>query len=430
MIFLNSKSEVPYFKIGNLSFKTSIFFLASAPIISLFFLLIASLIGTFFNKKNYFADKWNIPLITIGILMIISCLFSTFFNNYEYTKYWDYSLSWIGLLNWLPFFWFFWALQPFLQSPKDRELCAKLLIASSIPVLLSCFFHYFLEWNGPYSTFNGLIIWFQRPILPNHGVTGLFNNPNYTGSWLNIIWPFLLASILNKSSNRLSKTITLFLIIFISIFIFLTLSRNAWLGYFLILILTFLSSLNYSNINIFLILLPIPIAVTIYFLNNINLNIFEYFINKLNQELSSSYYKNIDLTRLNIWLIAIKYIMQKPLLGWGAASFPVLLTMNLDIWKGHTHNLFLEIGISYGIPSLILIFVFIFIILYKASKNIIINYDFDSRFTKNYLFENAWLFSSIILIVSQFFDIQYFDGRISIIFWILLAGLKNKIALK
>ena len=30
----------------------------------------------------------------------------------------------------------------------------------------------------------------------------------------------------------------------------------------------------------------------------------------------------------------------------------------------------------------------------------------------------------VILFISQLFDIQYYDGRISIALWILLAGLK------
>ena len=30
----------------------------------------------------------------------------------------------------------------------------------------------------------------------------------------------------------------------------------------------------------------------------------------------------------------------------------------------------------------------------------------------------------MIFLISQLVDVQYFDGRISIIFWILLAGLK------
>ena len=32
---------------------------------------------------------------------------------------------------------------------------------------------------------------------------------------------------------------------------------------------------------------------------------------------------------------------------------------------------------------------------------------------------------NFILLISQLFDAQYFEGKISIVFWILLAGLKN-----
>jgi O-antigen ligase len=360
--------------------------------------------------------------------MIISCFYSTLFNSFEYTEYWDHKLSWIGLLNWLPFFWFFWALQPFLLLPKDREQFAKILLAGSIPVLISCFIHYFLGWNGPYSIFNGLVVWFQKPILPNEGVTGLFNNPNYTGSWLNIIWPFLLASFLKKSNNNYSRIFIFLLIIFSSIALFLTLSRNAWLGYSISLILTLLTLFKFSEIKkSFIFFLPIPIALLIYFLSDLNLSILDFFINKFNREFSSEYYTTLEITRINIWLMAIKYILEKPFLGWGAASFPVLLSINSDIWKGHTHNLFLEIGISYGLPAQALISVFVFFILFRSCKNIFKNHEYKNRFTNKILFENAWLFSSTILIISQLFDVQYYDGRISIIFWILLAGLKNNI---
>ena len=40
-------------------------------------------------------------------------------------------------------------------------------------------------------------------------------------------------------------------------------------------------------------------------------------------------------------------------------------------------------------------------------------------------FEKAWWVSTFLFIISQCFDVQYFDGRISIVFWILLAGIKT-----
>ena len=39
-------------------------------------------------------------------------------------------------------------------------------------------------------------------------------------------------------------------------------------------------------------------------------------------------------------------------------------------------------------------------------------------------------FHHFVLFISQLWDIQYFDGRVSIVFWILLAGLKEVITPK
>ena len=44
---------------------------------------------------------------------------------------------------------------------------------------------------------------------------------------------------------------------------------------------------------------------------------------------------------------------------------------------------------------------------------------------KTNLFDKAWWGSIFIFSISQLVDIQYFDGRISIFYWILLAGIKN-----
>ena len=50
------------------------------------------------------------------------------------------------------------------------------------------------------------LFWFQRPIDFEYGggLTGLFNNANYAGSWLLFMWPFCLAHLYElKQSKRL-----------------------------------------------------------------------------------------------------------------------------------------------------------------------------------------------------------------------------------
>ena len=67
---------------------------------------------------------------------------------------------------------------------------------------------------------------------------------------------------------------------------------------------------------------------------------------------------------------------------------------------------------------IILIFVFLSII-FNGYKKI---------YFKRGIFENiidkAWVSATIIFLISQLIDVQYYDARISLMFWILLAGIK------
>ena len=57
--------------------------------------------------------------------------------------------------------------------------------------------------------------------------------------------------------------------------------------------------------------------------------------------------------------------------------------------------------------------------------------DYAAAFNSKYnlfVFERAWWVSTITLLTSQMFDVQYFDGRISIVLWIFLTGLKSSIS--
>ena len=64
------------------------------------------------------------------------------------------------------------------------------LISGTFPVIITGLGQYFFNWTGTFDLLNGLIIWYQRPIINPAGLTGLFNNPNIAGSWLNIVFLF------------------------------------------------------------------------------------------------------------------------------------------------------------------------------------------------------------------------------------------------
>ena len=85
------------------------------------------------------------------------------------------SLIWLDLLNWIPLFLLFFSAQIYLKKDKQRSIFSKVLIAGTIPVLISCALQSWFRIYGPFELFNGLIIWFQKELpATDYGVSGLY----------------------------------------------------------------------------------------------------------------------------------------------------------------------------------------------------------------------------------------------------------------
>ena len=106
------------------------------------------------------------------------------------------------------------------------------------------------------------------------------------------------------------------------------------------------------------------------------------------------------------------------LTGWGAGTFPTIYPLEGGIYNiNHTHNIFIELSLNYGIPLALLLTTFI---LYLFLRLLRLNFNFRTTKTIN----KAWITGSLISIIFNVTDMPYYEGKISIIFWILLAGLK------
>ncbi len=418
-LFLDANIE----KFGLFCFLTGIFFLASAVGISILFLTI-SVIVSFLKPHKFLKDKWNFPLIICGIWMTIS----TFIHFQRYEEYINLGinpkLSIIGLVNWAPFFLCFWGFQNYLNSPEKRLITAKILISGTVPVIFSGILQ-LLNINGPFEFFFGLVVWFQKPIQDIGSLAGLFNNQNYAGLWMVMVWPLCLSELTTKRRSILKKTILFTLSFLFVSFIFLTDSRNAILGLILStpIVLGSTTLIWYLPIIIlgFLLLgltvLPIiPIEIKIFMESIIPTRIYTLFP-EIGFENIQSY------PRINKWISSISYISNKPLFGWGAAAFPILYSFKGESF-GHAHNLPIEIAISYGIIPSFIIFSFYGAILYLSFKEIFQKSKINKSEIKYFLNNRAWFSSFLIFLLSHLFDIQYFDVRISTLSWILIAGLR------
>ena len=404
---------------GSLLFISGIFFLPSTLFVGILFLLPASVIGSFLQKKSFFKDRWNYSLLSFGGLILLSTFLQNniLLNNFD--KIWDPKLSIIGLGNWLPFIWIFWALQPYLNSKQTRLLFSKALLAGSFPVLITGYGQYFFNWTGPFETLNGLIIWYQRPIENPGGLTGLFNNQNYAGTWLNFIWPFCIVFFMEKRRSFLKRIISFGFLISVGFAAFLTFSRNAWLGLLTSsLIISSKKKLLFTILGIGLILIFLFSPIFTGLIQNSIKNILP---EKIFLEFSHEGYVGLDVTRTEIFSRAIQLIKNNPFFGIGAGSFPEIFNSQTGFWKGHTHNLLLELAISYGLPATIVIFITFSFIVILSGKIIF----FQKRLDIISPIDKALWTSLFFFLISQLADIQYFDGKISTVMWILMAALKK-----
>ena len=426
---LNNKNKFTD-RTGQILFYAGLFLLPSAFSISVLFLLFSCLIGFFINKEDFFKDKLNTCFLIGGLLLIFSSIYnSTNFNESNTLEVVNPFLKNIELLNWIPLILCFYCFQPYLRSKSLRRNSALIILSGTIPVILSAIGQAFFEWHGPMQTLNGLIIWYQRPINGITSITGLFNNQNYLGCWLNIIWPFCMALFLKKQHFRISKIVIFLFLTSIALVIVLSASRAAWLGLILSIPIYFgkrsakwfIPFLGVIFIIFILIFIPI-------FGENFQ-NIMRNFIPSgiWSNFSQSTYDYEGSISRIELWKESIEIIFENPILGTGASSFSSILEAKVGIWRAHAHNLPLELIVSYGIPAAFLILIPFALLVKFSFEEIFIRNSFNFR---EYLFDRAWITSIIILSGSHLVDIQYFDGRISIAGWVLLAGARNIIRKK
>ena len=388
-------------------FYLGIFLLPSAFTISAFLLVIASVIGFKKRKEPFLKDKFNLSLLISGLLMIISCIAQSInYRNSELLN-WSPSLSWIGLANWLPFFLITWGFQAYLETQEERKNCALALLSGSVPVLFSGIGQVFFDFHGPLDIFNGFIIWYSRP-LDNNVLTGLFSNPNYAGAWLNLVLPISFAFLIKKESS-FKRIISLIFVILIIICIVLTNSRAAWIG-------LLASTLLFFGKKSFKWLIPLFISLGILILTSIINDHFNLIpLETLNE------FKNFQyLDRLDIWAKSIQIIFKNPLFGSGASSFNEIYQNISGLNKFHPHNLVLDLLISYGIPA-----AFFTILPIITLISLSINRISQIKIASKYLVERSFITSLMIILLINMVDIQYFDGRISITIWILIAAIRN-----
>ena len=414
-IFIN-ENEKNNIKIGNILFLSGTILLPSAFPFGAFLLLFSLIISIYENKNFFIKDRWNYFIYLSILIILLSTVKNGLIQIPNELENYNKILIWINLFNWIPLLFGYIGFQTYLKTSFKRVLFTKFLIIGSFPVILSCVLQYVFKIYGPFELFNGLIIWFQRPLDQNLGVSGLFNNANYLSIWLTIVIPFIFYFI-KKRGYDYGKIALIIICSIFSIFTILTKSRNG----FLALVFTILSFYSIKNIFYFLSTFSLIGILSTYFLslNNINLNILnlvlsEKFINKF------LYFS----PRYFIWESALELIKIKPILGWGASTFAFLHNKNFSqgeyfVNAQHTHNVFIELAFNFGIPLSLTVLIFLLFLFTK----VITNY-FKIKNKNNSLHIKSWIISCLIILFIHMSDITLYDGKIGLIICILFSGLR------
>ena len=416
---------------GLIFFNLGIIFLPSALPFGSLFLLISLFISISKNKEYFFKDKLNYPLLICLGLFLTSCLN----NSINFKKTIDSSLSvlpfssneyllniWIDLFNWIPFLVAFWGFQFYLNNSQKRLICSKAIIIGTIPVLISCIGQYWLGWNEKLSIFNGLIVWYQKDV---EMMSGLFSNPNYAGLWLAMSWPFSYFLFLKTKKMRIKKITTLLISIIILYVTIMTNSRNALFGILTSIILLIGKKFLFLAFLLFILLIifySLPSLILPSELVDVSEKIPEY----LPKNLIGKFTK-LDITsnllRIDMWKISLQAIFSKPIFGWGASTFIFIYLSYGGSYKNtmptHTHNFFLELAYNYGLPLAFILTLFIGYLFWRVFTKKI-----NNIFKSNNI-DRFWFASSLVPIIFFSTDFPYYDGKISIIFWVLLSGLKR-----
>ena len=388
-------------------FQLGLFLLPSSALLGSLLLFPALLFGCVGRERPSWRDPWNAPLLLASGLMILGCFGAN-----------DQGLAWVGLGNWIPFFWGFWGFQPYVMSGEARRRSALLLVAGSVPVVVTGLGQLWWGWQGPWQLLGGLIVWFMAAGgRPEGRLSGLFDYANIASAWLSMVWPLTLAALVQQGLNRWRRVVVLILAVLLLVALVLTESRNGW-GALVLVVPLVLGPPSWPWLIPLLVLALLPVLLSV--LPGVPLMLQDpartLVPESLWARLNDSQYAGervLASTRISQWNVALQLIGERPWLGWGAAAFSVIYPLRTGQWHGHAHNLPLELAIGHGLPVAVLLVGFVVALLVVSLRRGL------SR-----LFDRAWWTALFVLMVLHGTDLPFFDSRLNIAGWILLAGLR------
>jgi O-antigen ligase len=335
-------------------------------------------------------------------------------------------LAAIGLANWLPFFWFFLAVAPYLSTNTSRRRIGLLLVIGTMPVIVVGLLQTWLGWSTPLRGLGGLLEWTMR--FPGRA-TGIFDTVNATSGWLLITFPFLLQRLRYSHNSPLARNTTLAVIGLATTTMLLTSSRVAVLMLPVVLLLSARKKQLpwiLGVIAIYAVLVGVKLTGAIDDWPGLHLLVPDLLSNKLERLINpaSSLTLQSPEVRTSIYPLAVQLVQASPWLGIGENGFRSLglegaLPLPANILSeglNHSHSLPLEFALSHGLPALLLLLAIVGSICFRAVQCWRLEADPQGE-------NRAWLISAGLVIWLHLWDIPAYDSRFNMVDWLIMAAL-------
>jgi hypothetical protein len=406
-------------------FQLGVFVLPASALLAALLLLVALIQGSR-RRSPWWQDRVNVVLAVVALLMVAGAATATLHS--QALPSYPPVLAWVGLFNWIPLFWGFWAFQPYVADPAARRRVGLALVAGTVPVVVTGLGQIWLDWQGPWQILGGAVIWhLEAGGRPEGRLSGLFDYANITAAWLSLSWPLLLAALL-ACARRWRERIAgsgwrLLMVLALAVAqvdaLYLTDSRNAWGAMLLAVpLVAGPGSWLWLLPLLLLVLLPVALAtlpgVPAMLQDPARALVPQSIWGRLN-DLNYQSHRKLANLRITQWSVAAGLIAERPWLGWGSAAFSVIYPLRTGYWHGHTHNIAFDLAVTFGLPVAALVVALVLWLLIRSLRG---------GMATGAVFERAWWASALVLVVLHGSDIPMYDSRINIAGWILLAGLR------
>ncbi|MDX2270725.1 MAG: O-antigen ligase family protein [Cyanobacteriota bacterium] len=317
----------------------------------------------------------------------------------------DWSLSIPGLFNYLPFLLFFAASSQILRYPEWRLLSLQTLVAGSGWVAMLGWGQFFWHWQGEVTILGMPVLELAATDRP----TSVFTSPNTLAVYLVVVLTLAVGLWLARPRQWLAPAaLVLGLPLLVA-----TASRNGWA----IACLSLVGFLLFKRM--WAAFIPLGGMIGIPLLAALNWwNLRQWVPALFWQRLADAFdpqarHFGSTISRLEAWNFALEMIRQRPWQGWGWQSFPAYYNAQIPPpteLLNHSHNLYLTVAAEGGLGIAVGLVGLWGVIVGRGWRQI----QGDPVLLAVNLALLAYFASGLL-------DAVFFDGRINLLFWVVLA---------